>query len=337
MSQTSVTVVVPVYNGELLIGRCLESVLRQSYSGDIEVIVVDDGSTDRTVEVVEGLKDSRISVISQKNQGPAAARNAGIKRANGQYLAFLDADDYWEPDFLKHTVGFLDNHPEAVAVCVGQVHKVLGKPPAVVPRFLQDAASPRQPQVLESFFSFWAEHNHVCTGSVLMRTDVLRQTGGQRTELRICEDLEFWAYLATFGKWGFIPEVLFVSDGGVVTRKQGWLAKNRRRWASAPTVEQWQQRVVDRVAPQDKGGFELARARIAKNLAYSMILSNRDAAARQAIACCNCQARDRVSRLLRTASRRGRVTWKLACLALRLREAARDKCLRLNGLLTKCW
>lgn len=336
MNQTSVTVVVPVYNGELLVGRCLESVFRQSYSGDIEVIVVDDGSTDRTVEVVEGFKDSRISVISQKNQGPAAARNAGIKRAKGQYLAFLDADDYWESDFLEHTVSFLESHPEAVAVSVGQVHKVLGKPPAVVPRFLQDAAFPRQPQVLESFFSFWAEHNHVCTGSVLMRTDVVRQTGGQRTELRICEDLEFWAYLATFGKWGFVPEVLFVSDGGVITRKQGWLAKNRRRWASAPTVEQWQQRVIDRVAPQDKGGFELARARIAKNLAYSMILSNRDAAARQAIACCNGQARDRVSRLLKTASRHGRFTWKLVCVGLRLREVARDKCLWQYGLSRKC-
>ncbi len=336
MSQTSVTVVVPVYNGELLIGRCLESVFRQSYRGDIEVIVVDDGSTDRTVDVVERFKDGRISVISQKNQGPAAARNASIERAKGQYLAFLDADDYWEPGFLEHTVGFLDNHPEAIAVSVGQIHKVLGKPPAVVPRFLQDAASPRQPQVLESFFSFWAEHNHVCTGSVLMRTDVVRQSGGQRTELRICEDLEFWAYLATFGKWGFIPEILSVSDGGIVTRRQGWLAKNRRRWASAPTVEQWQQRAIDRVAPQEMDGFLAARARIAKNLAYSMILSNRDGLARQTITYCEGHVHDRVSRLLKTASGHGRFTWKLACVALRLREAARDKCLRLNVLLTKC-
>jgi len=169
-----------------------------------------------------------------------------------------------------------------------------------------------------------------------MRTDVVRQTGGQRTELRICEDLEFWAYLATFGKWGFIPEVLFVSDGGVVTRKQGWLAKNRCRWASAPTVEQWQQRIIDRVAPQDKGGFESARARIAKNLAYSMVLSKRDGLARQTIAYCNGHVHDRVSRLLRTASRRGRFTWKLACAALRLRESARDKRLKMAGLCAKC-
>lgn len=66
---------------------------------------------------------------------------------------------------------------------------------------------------------------HVCTGSITIRIDIARQAGGMREDLRQCEDLEFWAYLATFGKFGFIPEVLFVSDGNAVTRSQGWIDK----------------------------------------------------------------------------------------------------------------
>jgi hypothetical protein len=108
-----------------------------------------------------------------------------------------------------------------------------------------------------------------------MRTDIVKQTGGQRPELRITEDLEFWVYLATFGKWGFIPKVLFVSDGGAVTKQQGWWVKNQKRWASAPTVEDWESRIIERVPEDRMCSFRRARGRIAKNLAYAMILSQR--------------------------------------------------------------
>lgn len=307
---------IPVYNGELLVGRCLESVFRQSYCEYIEVIVVDDGSTDRTVEVVEGFKDSRICVISQKNQGPAAARNAGIERAKGQYLAFLDADDYWEPGFLEHTVGFLDNHPEAIAVSVGQVHKVLGKPPAVVPRFLQDAASSRKSEVLESFFAFWAEHNHVCTGSVLMRTDIVRQSGGQRTELRICEDLEFWAYLATFGKWGFIPELLFVSGGGVIVQTQGY-EKYRLRLRQVPTYKQWLCRLDSRLSEQDRVTLRPLFYRVIAGTSRALIIEGRFGEALVNLHECSFEEHDEC-RLCRYASK-GNFIWHLFCLAYRYR------------------
>jgi glycosyltransferase involved in cell wall biosynthesis len=320
----SVSIIIPAYNGAALIARCLESVLAQAGRFLLEVIVVDDGSTDDTASVVENLRQDRLRLLRQENRGPAAARNAGLAQATSRYTAFLDADDYWEPRFLQETVGFLETHPEAIAVSVGQVHKVLGKPDWVVPHALQSESPWRGPQMLDSFFPFWARYAHVCTGSVLIRTDIAQRTGGQRTEFRICEDLEFWAYLATFGAWGFIPEVLFVSDGGAVTRRQGWLRKNRRRWASAPSVETWQQRIVGRLDPRERAGFQAVRARVAKNLAYAMILSGRDALARQTCSYFEGHATDRVGTLLTRAARSG-ATWKGLCAALRLREWWRDK------------
>ena len=275
-----VSVVIPVFNGALLIERCLHSVYQQNGDYQLEVIVIDDGSTDHSIALVNAYSET-ITLIEQTNQGPAAARNKGLERATGSYVAFLDADDYWDPNFLKHTVGFMETH-KVVAVSVGQIHKITGKSDRVMPQ-LDDTKDKTNTNgvVLDDFYDFWAAHNHVCTGSVLMRTQIAKQTGGQRPELRITEDLEFWGYLATFGAWGFIPKVLFVSDGGLVTKSQGWLQKNRKRWQSAPTVEDWEARIIKNIKPKDRTSFEKVKGRIAKNLAYAMIMSNRYEQARQ--------------------------------------------------------
>lgn len=119
----------------------------------------------------------------------------GLCEARGEYCAFLDGDDYWAPEFLNKTSAFLDAYPDAVAVSVLQYHKIIGKPPVITPH----DTGITQAVMLENFYEFWAKYNHVCTGSVLMRTATAQSTGGQREDLRICEDLEFWALLATYG------------------------------------------------------------------------------------------------------------------------------------------
>ena len=275
-----ISVIIPTFNTALLIERTLRSVLGQEGGYELEVLVVDDCSTDNTLAVVESIGDFRIRIFHQQcNQGPAAARNRGLREAKGEYFAFLDGDDYWEPEFLKETVGFLEDHPDCVAVSVGQCHKILGKQPSYVPR-QQEYTSPVQ---LRDFFDFWAKYNHVCTGSVLMRTAVARETGGQREDLRVCEDLEFWALLATYGPWGFIPKTLFTSDGGEVTKKQGWLEKNLIRWQSAPPMQEWLQRINAREKLINSSAMAKAFGRIARILCYCHILSNRDSLARAEI------------------------------------------------------
>jgi len=322
MNDYNVSVIIPAYNSAVSLPRCINSIFSQTIKPG-EVIIINDGSTDNTAEVVRGYGNN-IIYLEQDNQGPAAARNRGLKQTNGEFVAFLDADDYWKPQFLETTVGFLEKHPEAVAVSVGQIHKVIGKNPSVMPKIMAEQCTQLEPQVLNNFFEFWAEHNHVCTGSVMMRTEVAKKTGGQRAELRVCEDLEFWAYFATFGKWGFVPEILFVSDGTLVTQKQGWLKKNRRRWASSPTVEDWQRRILPHLTCEELKSFKMSRARIAKNLAYFMILSRRYNLARMTLCYFDSSLNDRLGNLLNVVSSYGLIPWKLLCITLRVREVIRN-------------
>ena len=106
MSNFKVSIIIPIYNGALLIKRCLDAVYKQEGDFQLEVIVIDDGSTDNTLDILSSYAKALI-VLKQSNQGPAAARNKGIEKATGKYLAFLDADDFWEPTFLEETVSFL--------------------------------------------------------------------------------------------------------------------------------------------------------------------------------------------------------------------------------------
>ncbi len=314
-----ISVIIPTYNTALLIERTIRSVLNQSVH-DFEILVVDDCSTDNTLEVVERINDARIRIFRQmKNQGPAAARNRGLREAKGEYCAFLDGDDYWEADFLKETSSFLDTHSEAVAVSVMQCHKIIGKAPMIAPR----DTGITSPIVLDDFFAFWAKFNHVCTGSVLMRTAIAQQTGGQREDLRVCEDLEFWALLATFGKWGFIPKVLFTSDGGSVTQKQGWLAKNKKRWASAVPSTEWEKRFAERITPAMQNGYNKAKGRISRNLCYSMLLSGRIALTRQEVLLNGKYfSANRINRIFRKMAK-CRICWFMFCKMLYLREVLR--------------
>lgn len=235
-SMKDLTVIIPVYNAALLIDRCLDSIFSQRGEYQIEVICVDDGSTDDSVERIRRRQETSIRLITQQNSGPASARNKGILAAEGRCIAFLDADDYWMPDFVEQTLGFLHAHRECIAVSVGQRHITMSGE-SVKPDGIENFDGS---MVLSNFFEFWAKYNHICTGSIVIRTEVARRAGGQREDLRICEDLEYWALLATYGTMGFIPEVLFVSDGLKVTQKIGWVEKNKKRWASAPTVESWE-------------------------------------------------------------------------------------------------
>ena len=96
-----VSIIIPLYNEEKYIKDAINSILEQDYS-NYEIIVIDDGSTDNSYNIVNNIKDKRIKLFRfKKNKGVGEARNLGIKKASGDYLAFLDADDYWEKDKLK--------------------------------------------------------------------------------------------------------------------------------------------------------------------------------------------------------------------------------------------
>ena len=102
ISEDLITIIIPVYNVEQYLERCLESVIRQSYK-NLEIIIVNDGSTDSSLKITDEFKerDHRITVINQSNAGLSAARNTGIAASNGKYLSFVDSDDYIHRQFIE--------------------------------------------------------------------------------------------------------------------------------------------------------------------------------------------------------------------------------------------
>jgi glycosyltransferase involved in cell wall biosynthesis len=108
----TISVIIPVYNGEKTIKETIESVLKQDFS-DFELIVINDGSKDTTLEVISSINDPRIQVFSYPNAGLSASRNRGYVHSCGEYITFLDADDLWTPDKLERQLRALQAHPKA--------------------------------------------------------------------------------------------------------------------------------------------------------------------------------------------------------------------------------
>ena len=109
-----VSIVIPVYNAERYIRLTIESALAQTYQ-NIEILIIDDGSSDRSVEIAQQFSNSGIKIIQQSNRGLSGARNTGIRHAEGSYIAFLDADDLWMPDKIEKHVRHLEQSPEVGA------------------------------------------------------------------------------------------------------------------------------------------------------------------------------------------------------------------------------
>lgn len=97
-----ISIIVPVYNAEKFLPQCIESLLAQTFQ-DIEIILVNDGSTDSSLDICEKYAkiDTRITIISKDNEGVAKARRDGIMKASAEYITFIDSDDYYEPEFCK--------------------------------------------------------------------------------------------------------------------------------------------------------------------------------------------------------------------------------------------
>lgn len=198
-----VSVVIPLYNKEPYVARCLGSVLAQTFS-DYEVIVVDDGSTDGSAEVALRFQDDKVRIFRQENAGPGAARNRGVQESRGELIAFLDADDEWHPQFLERMVDFLRRWPQAgivgsqwIDVATGAPSRVpmlepLGGSEGIIANYFGDAVCP---PILSS-------------SSVVVRRSVLEDVGGFMTEERLGEDLELWARIALRYPVGYVAAPL---------------------------------------------------------------------------------------------------------------------------------
>ena len=112
------SVIIPAYNAAQYIKHSINSILNQTFS-DFEILIVDDGSTDNTKEIIQTIEDKRVQYIHQRNGGVSSARNTGIRNANGEYICFLDSDDLWKPDHLEVISNLINKYPKASVFLTG--------------------------------------------------------------------------------------------------------------------------------------------------------------------------------------------------------------------------
>lgn len=195
-----VSVIIPTYNAVDYLSETVDSVLQQTFT-DWELIIVDDGSSDQTVDWIAARVDPRIQLICQENQGVTVARNTGITKSCGEYIAFLDHDDLWHPMKLEKQVRCLDESPS-----VGLVHTWMVS---------VDAQGKSTGRIMPSdaeghVWTKLLEKNTVASSSVMLRRTCLSVVGGFSTdrELYTVEDWEFWIRIAAHYPFAVIKEPL---------------------------------------------------------------------------------------------------------------------------------
>lgn len=190
-----ISVVIPLYNKVASIARTLETVRQQTYT-DYEIVVVDDGSTDGSADVVRSTNDRRIRLFSQPNAGVSAARNRGIKEARGEFIAFLDADDEWKPDYLETLMQLVEKYPQCDVFCTN--YEFCDSNGKITPTTIRRLSFEGEDGELTNYFEV-ASHSHppICSISIMVRKAAIQSIGGFPLGIKSGEDLLTWARLAS--------------------------------------------------------------------------------------------------------------------------------------------
>jgi glycosyltransferase involved in cell wall biosynthesis len=199
-----VSVIIPTYNAQEYLSETLDSVLSQTYS-HFEVIVVDDGSKDQTISIVEEYRmkyPEKVKLIQKENGGPASARNVGIKAAVGEYIAFIDADDLWLPEKLEKQVRYFESQPLQVGLVYTNTKK-----------FDKDGVWTLPGKYCKKHVNGWIykdliRDNVIHNLSVMARKRCFDVVGFLDESIEINEDYDMWLRIAMRFKISFIDEVL---------------------------------------------------------------------------------------------------------------------------------
>lgn len=191
------SIIIPLYNKENFIENTLKSVLNQIFT-DYEVIIINDGSTDLSEEKIFKFNDSRIHYYYQKNNGASAARNYGIEKAKSDYIAFIDADDYWYPNFLEEMFKNITSNPElkvfSAAIEIETAKKIL-----------QADYSIKKTGEYEivNYFTASNKRTVLCSSSSVFHKSVFKEIGTFDTRLKSGEDTDLWIRI------GLVYPILF--------------------------------------------------------------------------------------------------------------------------------
>ncbi|MBT2216477.1 glycosyltransferase family 2 protein [Virgibacillus dakarensis] len=186
------TVIIPLYNKAAHIKRAINSVLNQTHK-ELELIVVDDGSTDSSVQEVNKVIDSRIRLIRQKNSGVSVARNKGISEANYEYIAFLDADDIWKSNFLETIVGLIEEYPSAGAYATCYEIKERDKILSLETSFGLEKG---WKGIVDDYFRLSNNYPLISSSSVVIQKNTFNHLGTFPVGIARGEDLDMWLRIA---------------------------------------------------------------------------------------------------------------------------------------------
>lgn len=202
------SVVIPLFNKEDHIKNTLDSVLNQSFT-DFEVIIVDDGSTDKSFSVIRSITDKRIQLYQQQNQGAAHARNYGIAQSKSNYIALLDADDFWQPNHLEELRKSIDKFPDADLFCNAYTLKLKNN-------FTHNASYnltlTDEIILIEDYFEASNIHPIAWTSAVAFSKSSFLTLGGFDKTVLSGQDLDLWIKYGLHGKIIFNPKVTTCYD-----------------------------------------------------------------------------------------------------------------------------
>lgn len=265
----AISVILPVFNRGYCLGATLQSVLAQTFT-DFEVIVVDDGSTDDTVAVARSF-GGRVQVLTQANRGASAARNAGIRQARGQWLAFQDSDDFWHPKKLERQMAVLQKN--GGRWCATTTVDAAGK---IICDHRQVSATTLEPAVYfvrdAADFVVAVVGTHPYLQSMILEKALAEQAGLFAEELFAAEDTEFIFRLAQLSGVYFVDEPLTLisqHNDDSLTRNRNPQIRERRFDAYALSQEKIHAQLVAQKSPHQKAVREriaylnLSRAELA--------------------------------------------------------------------------
>ncbi len=196
-----ISVVVPAYNRQHLIVECLKSIAQQTFE-DWDVWVVDDGSTDHTLDVVHSLGLPHLHVMQIEHGRQAKARNAALALINSQFVAFLDSDDIWKPDKLEKQIRLFTDRPQVGLVC-SDAFRLEGQ--GVLPLTTHQLRPPRRGRVFETLC---LNPNFVVTSTVVMRRQCFEEIGLFEPAFVPSEDFHMWLRVAARYEFDYVPEPL---------------------------------------------------------------------------------------------------------------------------------
>lgn len=210
------SIIIPVYNKENFISNTLDSVLKQDFQ-DFEIIIINDGSTDTSEEVISQYNDPRIHYFKQENAGVSAARNFGISKAIGKYITFIDADDYWYPFFLSDFYSIISTYTSN-KIFAGAIELETGL--KTIPAEYSISNLIDEYIYLEDYFEGSLLHTLICTSCAVFEKSLFKEVGLFDTSIPSGQDVDLWIRIGLKHKVLFYNKILatYIYDQNSLSR-----------------------------------------------------------------------------------------------------------------------